>query len=155
MPLKNLNKRGEIVLMTGSERIIYIIYIRTNVMISKSCGFVVGWSNENQKSNIKNIIKEFNYFRYYVGNDKSLCNEIQGGISMWKYQIQSSLKNIYEYQNPWSIIILIDQWIYKIYITIEPNWTPEIRLKKINEGKKYIIDHKEYLCTHGNLHTLK
>ena len=65
--------------MTVSENIVSVLYMRTHVLVSKSCEFIVAISDENQKENRKRRIGEFNYFKnnfskihYYVRKSKKV-----------------------------------------------------------------------------------
>ena len=58
--------------MTGSDKIVSMIYIKTNILIPNSYAFVLGCSYENQKQNLKGIIEEFEYFKDDFGR-VNLC----------------------------------------------------------------------------------
>ena len=45
-----------------------------------------------KSKNLKERIEEFKYFKNYFGKSQCLCKEIQGRISMQKYEMQIDLE---------------------------------------------------------------
>ena len=62
-------------------------------MASNTYSFFIGGSVSQDFENIKEIIECFNYFKKEFGKNKTICNMIQEGISLWNDKLEPVIEN--------------------------------------------------------------
>ena len=142
--------------MDGSEIIVYMIYIRKNILGVRTYSFINGMSRKNNMEHILERKAGFESFKNGAQVIERTCNTIQSSISLWKEYLEDIIEN-----NQWSYEIESDShhWLsldgLKSIISKNPYEhfiSEELRNKK---KIQYLIDNKQHLCEHGFLHPMK
>ena len=62
--------------MDGSDRILYLLYIKKDILVSSTYSFIAGKSVSKEMEDIKERIADFGYFKEEVGMNKIICYKI-------------------------------------------------------------------------------
>ena len=99
-------------------------------------------------------MEEFNRFKDKFGKTQLICKEIQEGIQFWKDELQISLEFFTEDSHKPAYSWISNEG-FKKSISLNPTNHLKSKQKIITERIPFIIDNKDWLCTHGHLYPLK
>ena len=75
--------------MDGSDRIVYMLYIKKYILASRTYYFMTRKPVSKEIEHIKKIIADFRTFKEEVEINEIICNKIQEGISLWKEYLET------------------------------------------------------------------
>ena len=78
--------------MDGSERIVFMLYIRKYIIAVRTYCFITGKSLAKDMERIKERIVDFGAFKEEARGIKITCNTIQTSISLWKEYFETMIK---------------------------------------------------------------
>ena len=79
--------------MDGSDRIVYMLYIRKDILKLRTYYFITGKSVSKDMEHIKDRIADFRAFKEEARMKKITCNKIQTSISLRKEYLETVIEN--------------------------------------------------------------
>ena len=79
--------------MGESDRIVPMLYIKKDILASRTYYFITRKSVSKEMKHIKERIADFGAFKEEAGMKKIICNKIQTGISLWKEDLETVIEN--------------------------------------------------------------
>ena len=77
--------------MDVSDRIVFMVYIRNDILSVRTYCFIRGKSISKDMEHIKERIADFISFKEEAGEIKMTCNTIQTSISLWKEYLENMI----------------------------------------------------------------
>ena len=79
--------------MYGSDSIVFIIYIRKDILSVRTHSFITGKSISKDMEHINERIADFGAFNEEAKGIEITCNTIQTSISIWKEYLEIMIEN--------------------------------------------------------------
>ena len=79
--------------MDCSDRIVSMLYIKADILASRTYYFITGKSVSKDIGHIKERLADFGSFKEEVGMNKIICNKIQTIISLQKEDLATVIEN--------------------------------------------------------------
>ena len=79
--------------MDGSDRIVFVLYIRKYSLSLKTYKFVTGKSVSKEMEHIKERIADFGAFKEELRMNEIVCDNIHTSISLWKEYFETVIEN--------------------------------------------------------------
>ena len=87
------HKKVKIHDMDGSEIIVYMIYIRKDILAVRTYSFITGVSRTKNMEHILERKADFESFKNGAQVIETTCNMIQSNISLWKEYLEAMMEN--------------------------------------------------------------